>query len=277
MSRRYSQWAGPLTEIGRFEWERVIKKCTFKQQSTKLVALLLATYASEDGTSVRPGRERLSIVAGLSPKHVSTQLGKLEDLGLIFKVHNGSSYGRRGGLASVYSLTVPSTLYELYQEDPSEVEQLWHEAAWTVFSEQQGNPSSHVSEEQVNSGSHVREQKTQEHVNSEPEQGNSEAEHVNSESEHVNPSSPHQSLTPLKKHHPKEINQSLCITEADTHARENALAERPSIEDERSRQLAALEKLPNFKDHLTCTEARTLADKLHDMADQLEARQEASK
>jgi hypothetical protein len=29
--------------------------------------------------------------------------------------------------------------------------------------------------------------------------------------------------------------------------------------------------------HLTCTEARTLADKLHDMADQLEARQEASK
>lgn len=244
MYSRYSQWAGPLMDLGRFEWERVIKKCTFKQQSTKLVALLLATYASEDGSSVRPGRERLSIVAGLSPKHVSTQLGKLEDLGLIFKIHSGSSYGRRGGLASVYSLSIPSKLYELYQEDPSELEQLWHEAAWLIFSEQQENPSSHVSQEQENPSSPVQKPKTEEHVNSGSEHVNSGAEQGNSEAEHVNPSSPHQAFTPLKRHQSKNINHPLCFTEADTHAGElKALAERPSLEDERSRQLAAMEEL----------------------------------
>lgn len=236
MTSRYSQWAGPLAEVGRFEWERVIKKCTFKQSATKLVALLLATYASEDGSSVRPGRERLSIVAGLSAKHVSTQLGRLEDLGLVFKVHNGSSYGRRGGLASVYRLTAPAKLYELYQEDPDEVEQLWHEAAWLVLTEQQENPSSPVSKEQGNPSSHVPASNPQEHVNSETEQGNSGLEHVNSEAEHVNPSSPHQSLAPSKKHQPKIINQAV-LSPSVTHAGKS------SIEDERNRQLNALTEL----------------------------------
>lgn len=242
MESRYSGWAGRPVDVGRFDWERVVKKCTFKQPATKLIALLLATYASEDGSSVRPGRERLSIVAGMSAKHVSTQLGKLEELGLVFKLHNGSSYGRRGGLASVYQLTVPSDLYRIYLEDPSELEQLWHEAAWFVLTEHV-NPSSHVSEEEGKPSSHVLKPNPEEHVNSESEQGNSGAEQGNSEAEQVNPSSPHQAFTPLKKHQPKNINPSISVTQGGAPARElNALAERPSLEDERSRQLAALEQ-----------------------------------
>lgn len=217
-------------EVGRFEWERVIKKCSFKQQSTKLVALLLATYASEDGSSVRPGRERLSTVAGLSAKHVSTQLGKLEDLGLIFKIHNGSSYGRRGGLASVYQLTAPERLYQTYLDDPNEVEQVKLDLTFDFITQEQGNPSSPVPEP-----------KTQEQGNSEAEHVNSESKQENSEAEHVNPSSPHQSFTPFKKHQPKNINHAFSVTKGN--AGEIGLVGNPSIEDERSRQLAAMEDL----------------------------------
>lgn len=234
MESRYTEWAGPLTDMGRFEWERVIKKCTFQQSATKLVALLLATYASEDGTSVRPGRERLSIVAGLSPKHVSTQLGKLEDLGLVLKLHNGSSYGRRGGLASVYRLTAPGELYQIYMDDPSELEQVQIEKVYEFLTGEQGNPTSPDSQEHVNPSSHDLKPKSQEHVNSASEQGNSGPEHVNSDAEHVNPSSPHQAFTPSNSHQSKII----------THAHEvfGELFEPLSLEDERARQMTALQE-----------------------------------
>lgn len=243
MESRYTEWAGPLMDMGRFEWERVIKKCTFKQNSTKLVALLLATYASEDGTSVRPGRERLSTVAGLSAKHVSTQLGKLEDLGLVLKLHNGSSYGRRGGLASVYRLTAPSELYQIHMDDPSELEQVQIEKVYEFLTGEQGNSSSPVSQEQGNPSSHVSKPKSQEHVNSESEQGNSGTEHVNSDAEHVNPSSPHQAFTPSNSHQSKIITQTFSGPFGNAYvAPAKALNEGLSLEDERSRQMAALQE-----------------------------------
>lgn len=220
MSSRYSQWAGPLVDVDKFGWERRIKKCTFKQQATKLIALLLVTYASEDGSSVRPGRERLSVVSGLSAKHVSTQLVKLEQMGLIYKVHNGSSYGRRGGLASVYKLTAPEALELAWQEDPDELQQVPLEEAMTkaTFPEHV-NPSSLVVEKQENSSSHVLNSQDLEHVNSAPEHVNSESEQGNSSPEHVNPSSPHQAVTPTKNHYPKEINQSSSVTLSDARVK----------------------------------------------------------
>lgn len=246
MTSRYSQWAGPLADVGRFEWERVIKRCSFKQQSTKLIALLLATYASEDGSSVRPGRERLSVVAGLSTKHVSTQLGKLEDLGLVLKLRNGSSYGRRGGLASVYQLTVPANLYMAY-EDANELDQVEIEGvfAHVMQMREQRNPSSHVPEKHGNPVSPVSTPKLQEHVNSEPEQGNSESEHVNSEPEHVNPRSLHQSRNttqeiPIKKDQTAGFSY---VTREPTRESENAGSGFSSIAAERSRQLKALDAL----------------------------------
>jgi hypothetical protein len=236
MSSRYSGWAGPVVDMGKFEWERVIKKCTFNQSATKLIALLLATYASEDGSSVRPGRERLIATSGLGARHVSTQLGKLEDLGLVDKVHNGSSYGRRGGLASVYQLTAPEELHTMCLEDPNELTQITIEKVWEVLREQVH------SSEQVHPSAPVQTTETQEHVHSGAEQVHSATEHVHSGAEQVHPSATHQALTPIKNHQPKNINQVVPATFGDAHASETELVGNSSIEDERSRQLDAMEQ-----------------------------------
>lgn len=239
MTGRYSQWAGPLMDMGRFEWERVIKKCAFKQPSTKLLALILATYASENGSSVRPGRERLMATSGLSKGYVSAQLGRLEDLGLVFKVHNGSSYGRRGGLASVYQLTVPEDLHNWCREDPDELTQITFEASWIRFGKLL---------EQVHPSGHVPVQEPQEQVHSVKEHVHSDEEQVHFEAEQVHPSGPHQSLTPINNHHPKNINQAVVVALGDIRASEpvdksdDDLIENLSVDDERNRQSAALQQ-----------------------------------
>lgn len=255
MTGRYLPWAGTeLSSIGRFDWERLLRRCEFRGPSTKLVALLLATWASEDGSDVRPGRERLAAAAGISHKHVSTQLGKLEEIGLIYKVHNGSSYGRRGGMASVYQLTCPSAFYEDFLKDPQATICYLVEVEIEDYKKEHVNPSAHVpvdrAGKQGNPSSGVRRLTPQEHVNSEPEQGNSEAEHVNSVPEHGNPSSPHQPITPINNHHPNNHQSSFAAESPKlTHASgpvdnsDNGSYTGSGMEDERRRQMAALQQL----------------------------------
>jgi hypothetical protein len=55
----------------RFQWERVVRDCTLPP-TTKLVALMLATYASGDGTHAHPGQDRLARECGLKLERSGT-------------------------------------------------------------------------------------------------------------------------------------------------------------------------------------------------------------
>jgi hypothetical protein len=227
-------------DLGRFEWERLVRRCMFTGPSVKLLALLLATWANEDGSKIHPGLERLMAASGLSKGYVSTQLGKLEETGLIFKVHNGSSYGRRGGLASVYQLTVPASLYLLLQKDPGSMEPYDVETAIAVFTaEEQFHPSE--SDQQV---------QPSEQFHSDEEQFHPSEEQFHSGPEQFHPSVTHQprnttQITPSKKHQSSFSAASPSVT----HAKEpvdnslNGTFSGQGFEDERRRQMEALQKI----------------------------------
>lgn len=91
--------------IGRYEWERIVRRVKMNP-SEKLVALTIATYGSQDGTSIYPGVAKLAAVTGLSGKSVRAALAKLRSLGVIRRTREGSHEGRRG-LADEYELRRP--------------------------------------------------------------------------------------------------------------------------------------------------------------------------
>lgn len=96
--------------ISRFDWERLIRRIVMPSdlRATKLVALMLATYADADGSSVYPGTERLADACQLGRSTVSNALKWLrEDAWLIHRHHHGSNKGGRK-LADVYQLCRPS-------------------------------------------------------------------------------------------------------------------------------------------------------------------------
>jgi hypothetical protein len=91
-----------------YTWRRLIRRVRLGP-SAKLVACMLADYANPDGTSVRPGNDRLAAVSELSDKTVRRSLVMLREMGLIERVFAGSKMGRRG-LADEYRLTYPLDL-----------------------------------------------------------------------------------------------------------------------------------------------------------------------
>jgi hypothetical protein len=100
--------------IGRFEWERILRRIQVSVPSVKLVGFAMATYASADGSNVRPGQRRLAAVLGTSEMTVRRGQTELEVIGMLEMVFKGHSQGRgqSGGYASQYRLTVPSDLLE---------------------------------------------------------------------------------------------------------------------------------------------------------------------
>jgi DNA-binding transcriptional ArsR family regulator len=97
-----------------YTWRRIVRRVKLGP-SVKLVALTLSDYANPDGTSIRPGNERLSAVTELSDKTIRRALEKLRGMGLIERVFEGSRYGRRG-LADEYRLT--------FDDDPEYVAEM---------------------------------------------------------------------------------------------------------------------------------------------------------
>lgn len=104
-------------QFGRFEWERVLRRADLPH-SVKGTGFLVATYASQHGTDIFPGRERLAADANLSEKSVGRHLTALRDAKLltITKVHN-----RQAGRADEYALTVPIDTTALNLLDPEEL------------------------------------------------------------------------------------------------------------------------------------------------------------
>jgi predicted ArsR family transcriptional regulator len=91
----------------RYQWERAIRCMEILPPARKLVALVLATYANNDGTNARPGEGRLAQNCGISERAVRGHLAALRDLGLIVRTFQGSSAGRQK-LADSYDLNMPS-------------------------------------------------------------------------------------------------------------------------------------------------------------------------
>lgn len=90
----------------RFRWERTVRSIQM-DPSTKLVALLLATYADKDGTKVRPGLKRLAEDAGLSRRTMMRATSALREMGLLDRINRGSNLGKRD-LVDVYRLVIPT-------------------------------------------------------------------------------------------------------------------------------------------------------------------------
>jgi hypothetical protein len=100
-----------LMPIGRFEWERLVRRIVMPPQH-KLVALLLATWADADGSRVRPGLELLAAAIGRSERTAANALRSLcRDWGLLEQMTRGGGRGRSGRAAD-YRLTIPTDLLD---------------------------------------------------------------------------------------------------------------------------------------------------------------------
>lgn len=90
-----------LRPVDRWEWLDLIRRARLGR-TTKLVAVMLALYANEDGSRVFPGLARLAVVCELGYNTVKGCLADLRDRGWIEQV--GRQRGR--GRADEYRLTV---------------------------------------------------------------------------------------------------------------------------------------------------------------------------
>lgn len=108
----------PTEAIGRFEWERIVRRVRMGS-ANRNVALTLATYGNLDGTRVHPGVDRLSLVMEVSPKTVKRGLAWLREMGFIFRVKQGNRWAHE---ADEYRLTIPGNLWEIPMLSPDEKE-----------------------------------------------------------------------------------------------------------------------------------------------------------
>ncbi|WP_143264230.1 hypothetical protein [Amycolatopsis kentuckyensis] len=105
------------TPVGRFEWERVIRRIPLPQ-GVKLLALVLATYADADGSRVRPGLDLLVSDTGQSKATVKRGLAQLrDDLGVLELVSRGGGRGGQGK-AATYRLAFPHDLLDRVELAP---------------------------------------------------------------------------------------------------------------------------------------------------------------
>jgi hypothetical protein len=90
----------------RFVWEKTVRNARLGVSSTA-VALVLATYANADGSSVRPGVSRVATGLGVSTRTVDRAMARLREEGYLLKVREGNS---RAGKADEYRLSLPLDL-----------------------------------------------------------------------------------------------------------------------------------------------------------------------
>jgi len=102
--------------VARSQWETTVRNIVFSNKITITVALLLATYADNDGGEVRPSQETLarSLTYGTvaaSTRSVRTGVKELRETGFLREVERGSNTGTRAA-SSRYVLTVPVWVWE---------------------------------------------------------------------------------------------------------------------------------------------------------------------
>ncbi|MFD0851428.1 hypothetical protein ACFQ07_04320, partial [Actinomadura adrarensis] len=86
-----------VVPVGRFEWERVIRRCRLgfyegrtkdprrwvRNATVQQVALMLATYADMDGTRIRPRLETVAAVCEIDVRTVRISVARLRWLNLL--------------------------------------------------------------------------------------------------------------------------------------------------------------------------------------------------
>lgn len=90
----------------RYTWEKAIRAARLGTTATS-VALVLATYANADGTSVHPGDRLVAEGLAVSLSTVERATKRLRDEGWLKKV---SDRNHRAGLANEYRLTLPNRI-----------------------------------------------------------------------------------------------------------------------------------------------------------------------
>lgn len=111
MTQTLERPGATLMPIGRYEWERLVRRIVMPAQH-KLVALLLATWADPDGSRVRPGLELVAAAMGASEHTARRSVRALAgDWGLIDLVARGGGRGGKGRTAE-YRLTIPTDLLD---------------------------------------------------------------------------------------------------------------------------------------------------------------------
>lgn len=101
--------------IGRFEWERIVKRARMPK-GAKFLALILATFgASKDGSNVRPSVERLAREMEVSERTVNRSFVWLRENGWVTRVRRGN---RWQGRTDEYRLTIPVDVLDRLWLDP---------------------------------------------------------------------------------------------------------------------------------------------------------------
>ncbi|QII05908.1 helix-turn-helix domain-containing protein [Rhodococcoides fascians A25f] len=105
---------GPQS-IGRFDWERVVKR-TRMPGSAKFLALTLATFgSSKDGTGVRPSVERLAREMEVTVRTVNRGMVWLRNNGWIVRTRPANNWK---GTPAEYRLAVPPDVLDRLWLDP---------------------------------------------------------------------------------------------------------------------------------------------------------------
>lgn len=100
-----------LRQVGRYEWERVVRRVVMPG-TVKFLAFVLSTYADADGSRVRPGIEALVLDTGQSKSTVKRALGVLrDDFRFLQQVSRGGGKNGRGK-ATEYRLAIPVDLLD---------------------------------------------------------------------------------------------------------------------------------------------------------------------
>ena len=89
-------------------WIIIVRRARL-HATTKLVALMLASYADPDGTSIYPGAARLTIQTGLSYRTIQREIAHLRSVGLIEQLPRK---GLRRGWSAPYRLILHDDLLE---------------------------------------------------------------------------------------------------------------------------------------------------------------------
>lgn len=114
-----------LIPLGRFEWERIIRRIHAKPSpgctaglvhipwDARSLLLLYATYGAADGTRIFPGDKRIRTIVGKSSTTVRRWRDTPVRLGLLTLAQHGGGSGQHRR-ANEYRLTVPDDLLDVF-------------------------------------------------------------------------------------------------------------------------------------------------------------------
>ncbi|WP_280244981.1 hypothetical protein [Nocardia abscessus] len=105
-----------LEPVGRFEWERWIRRLILPP-GVKYTALMAITYGDLDGSRVFPGVEKLALVMNVGTASVKRHMRVLRETGLIQRVKQGNRHAEE---TDEYRITLPSNLLDLPMLTPDE-------------------------------------------------------------------------------------------------------------------------------------------------------------